>query len=209
MVFDKSKIPQLPHGEGTINVYDDKKLIYKKTIKTSDGRSHRVSVYGKTPQICMRKMRAKELELERNNVDARIEVLEDAMNDWCDHVHKQTVKQQTYDRLKKTIRNQIGKYNIGQIQYQIINSSDIQKHLDKLNKDGYSHSVIKKTHDALNAFYRYVSSRDGIPNPMDLVSMPRISNIKAETKEIFWLEEDEIERFVNTCGNTYNDSKEE
>ena len=117
MAFDINKIPQLPHGEGTINVYNDKLLIYKKAIKTSDGRSHRVSVYGETPQVCMRKMRTKELELERKIANVRIQTLEDAMNDWCDHVHQQTVKQQTYDRLKKTIRNQIAKYSIGQIQY--------------------------------------------------------------------------------------------
>ena len=207
MAFDKNNLPQLPFGEGTINTFNDNLLIYKKTVKTSDGKKHRVSVYAETPQGCFKKMRAKELELENSKVKAKFEILTDAMNDWCDNVHKKTVKPQTYDRLKKTIRNQIAKHSIGSMQYQTVNSTDIQRHLDQLNKGGYSHSVIKKTHDALNAFYRYASLRDERSNPMDLVTMPRISNIQAETKEIYWLEEDEITRFVKACDSTYNDSK--
>lgn len=200
------KLPKLPRGEGTMAMHNDTTVVYKKVISLPHNQKKRVTVYGETPQICMQKMRMKEFEMMKETRIARLETLEDAMNEWLDNVHKQKIKPQSYSRLKSTIKNQIGSSSLGKIQYQSITGVELQQLLNDLNTQHYSHSVIKKTHDVLNSFFRYVATKDHIDNPMAVVSMPTIGNIQAEQREIQWFEEDEIERFVAHCGDTYNNT---
>lgn len=200
------KLPKLPRGEGTMAMHNDTTVVYKKVISLPHNQKKRVTVYGETPQICMQKMRMKEFEMMKETRIARLETLEDAMNEWLDNVHKQKIKPQSYSRLKSTIKNQIGSSSLGKIQYQSITGVELQQLLNDLNTQNYSHSVIKKTHDVLNCFFRYVATKDHIDNPMTVVSMPTIGNIQAEQREIQWFEEDEIERFVAHCGDTYNNT---
>ena len=200
------KLPKLPRGEGTMAMHNETTVVYKKVISLPHNQKKRVTVYGDTPQICMQKMRMKEFELTQQTKITRLETLEDAMNEWLETVHKQKLKPQSYSRLKSTIKNQIGSSSLGKIQYQSITGVELQKLLNDLNAQNYSHSVIKKTHDVLNSFFRYASVKDHIDNPMTVVSMPTMANVNAEVREIQWLEEDEIERFVEHCGDTYNNT---
>ena len=126
------------------------------------------------------------------------------MNKWLVTVKKPVLKSQSYKRLESVIKNQIGKSDIAHIRYQTLTSDEIQAVINKLNEDNYSHSVIKKTYDCLNEFYRYISAKDKIDNPMLLVVMPTTNNIKAETKTVEFFEQDDIEKFINECGATYN-----
>ena len=204
MAYDVNKIPKLPHGEGTISVYDDNRLIYKKTIKLKDGTSKRSSVYGSTPKECMAKMRELEKKLNSSVLSPDKEVLCNAMYKWLETTKKPTLKSQSYQRLESTIRNQIEPSNIGHDRYQSITSDELQKIINDLNDNKhYSKSVIKKTYDCLNDFYRYASAKYKIDNPMLLVTMPVIANIKSEQREIVWFEQDDIDKFINESKAKY------
>lgn len=188
------KIPKLPYGEGSMSLYEGE-IFYKKQITLPDGSKKRIAVRGKTPQICLQKMREKEEELKSTTPQTK-EILLDAMLLWADTIKMPTLKKQSYTRLISTINNQIGKYDIGHSRYQSITTEDIQTHINLLNKKELSHSTIKKTYDALNDFYRYASIRHKFDNPMLLVVMPVIDNIKKETREIVWFEESDINKFI-------------
>lgn len=200
------ELPKLPHGQGVFSYISDDVIEYRKTITLKNGKRIRKAVYAPTPKKCMEKMSEIEKELNKKNKATCDMVLIDAIMQWLETTHKASVKEQTYNRLLVTARNQIALSDIGHDRYQYITGEEIQKLLNDLNDKKYSHSTIKKTHDLLNAFYRYASTKDGFDNPMAIVKMPSISNIKAESKEISWLEEDEIERFIKACDTTYNNT---
>ena len=203
-MFDKDKIPKLPYGQGSMYVFNDKLLAYKKSIKTPNGKRISKVVYGETPKICMEKMRDLERESAKTNKDASKVVLIDGIMSWLEASHRPTVKIQTYQRLLSTAKNQIEPSEIGHLRYQTITTDEIQDLITSLVDRNYSYSTIKKTYDLLNAFYRFVSAKDKFDNPMLLVVMPRQSNIKAETREVQWFEKDDIERFTEACSTRWN-----
>lgn len=196
------KIPKLPYGEGTMSEYEGG-VLYKKTIECPDGSKKRVAVRGKTPQICLQKMRDKEAEINTTTPQSK-EVLCDAMSEWLDNVKKQTLKPQSFTRLKSIVKNQIESAPIGHYRYQSVTTDELQDLINKLNEKKYSHSVIKKTYDILNMFYKYSSIKYKFDNPMSLVTMPIISNVKKETKEIVWFEQDDIDKFIKEAHSTWN-----
>lgn len=198
-----ANIPKLPYGQGTISQYNDELLIYKKTIKLPNGSSVRKSVYAKTVKKCMDKMKELEDELVSNKSIQNKTLLIDAILIWLDTTHKQTVKPQSYQRLVGVAHNQIEQSDIGHMRYQDITGDEIQNFINTLNESRYSHSTIKKVYNLLGAFYKYASVRDRIDNPMLLVTMPKASNILAETREVEWFEQDDIDRFIEACGARY------
>jgi len=201
LAYDAEKIPKLPYGEGTIGIYNDKLLVYKKICKYKDGSKTRVVVYGTTPKECMINMRAEENRVSQTikHKTVKKDTLCDVMREWLNTVKINELKEQSFSRLEKTIKNQIETSDIGHYRYNNITSEDIQNVINKLNEKKYSHSVIKKTYDALNEFYRYISAKEKIDNPMLLVVMPTVNNVKAEAKTIEFFEQDDIEKFINEC----------
>ena len=202
-MYDVNKIPKLPYGEGSIYPHNDKLLAYKKSIKLPDGKTIRKTVFASTPTECMRKMREAERELQNKPVKRDEVLLIDAILIWLDTTHKQTVKPQSYQRLVGVAHNQIEQSDIGHMRYQDITGDEIQNFINTLNESRYSHSTIKKVYNLLGAFYKYASVRDRIDNPMLLVTMPKASNILAETREVEWFEQDDIDRFIEACGARY------
>lgn len=197
------QIPKLPYGQGTISKYNDELLIYKKTIKLPNGKSVRKSVYGKTPKICMDRMKEVEQELYNTKTVVNNDLLIDAIYKWLETTHKPTIKPQSYQRLIGTARNQIETSEIGHVRYQEVTSDEIQMVINNLNQQGLSHSSIKKVYNLLGAFYKHISLRDHFDNPMLLVKMPKVSNILAETKQVEWFEKEDIDKFISACGIHY------
>ncbi len=197
-------LPKLPYGQGSFFIFNENTFGFRKTIRLKNGKSVRKTVFAPTTKKCMDKMSSLEKELNLKYQAAKYMKLIDGILDWIENVHKNTIKSQTYRRLLGTAKNQIGLSSLGNMRYQEITGRDIQNLLNKLNADGYSHSTIKKTHDLLGAYYKYASVEDGFTNPMLNVKMPSISNVKAKTKEIYWFEENEIERFIEASGYRYN-----
>lgn len=204
-MYDVNKIPKLPYGQGTISPYKNDLLIYKKTIIKPDGTKLRHSEYGKTPRECLRNMAEFEANLlQKGKVVESEEVLTDAMLKWLISAKKPTLKAQSYSRLESIINNQIEPSAIGHSRYQSVTTDDLQELIDDLNQREYSHSVIKKTYDTLNAFYRYSSIKHKFDNPMDLVVMPVAHRVNKEVKDIVWFEQDDIDKFIAEAGAKWN-----
>lgn len=209
MAGKTTKKPSLTQGDGSIKwVEKRQKWEYRKRITLPDGTKKDIYVYGKTPSECKSLMPIKEKEkIEEFNQDKEPSskiVLCEAMYKWLETVKKPTLKSQSYDRLEKTIRNQIEYSDIGYLRYQTVTTDDIQTLISNLNEKHMSYSVIKKTYDALNAFYRYVSAKDKIDNPMLLVVMPTQANTNHEARDVVWFEEEDIELFIEECHATWN-----
>lgn len=199
----EKKLPKLPYGEGTF-FYHVNSIGYRKRIKCSNGSYKNKTVYGKTTKECMKKMREYEKECNKHQFDNNHKILYDAMLEWFVYIKQPTLKSQSATRLESTIRNQIGNADIGHFQYRQISSNEIQSLINQLNACNYSYSTIKKTYDALNDFYRYVTVKDRFDNPMTLVVMPTISNVKSETKTTEFFEKDDINKFIEECSAKYN-----
>lgn len=194
----------LPYGMGSLH-HTDYGFVYRKQITLPAGDKTRVSVSGDSPQECLEKMLQKEKRLlSMPKKDANLP-LADALYQWLDTVKKPVLKSQSYTRLKSTITNQIASMNIGHLRYQTITPEEIQDHINYLNRNlRLSHSTIKKTYDCLNNFYRYYSSKYKFDNPMLLVSMPIISNIITETKDVQWFDKEDIQKFINEAHAKYH-----
>jgi len=190
------KIPKLPHGEGTISIFNDNLLIYKKTIDNSSGKKKRASVYGKTVKECFSNMKIAEKEFEGDAKAPKKTTLYDAMIEWVINKKSMKLSASSYDRLVSTINNQIKPSEIGNIRYQQITHNEIQSFIKALVDKPYSYSVIKKAYDALNDFYRYTTIVDKFDNPMTQVEMPTKSNVKVKIKEIEFFEDDDINKFI-------------
>ena len=203
------KIIVLPHGEGYVDYVESrKKYRYRKTIELPDGTKKELSVYLDSPSEYKTKMDIRiQKELDKFNKTSKTLnkiVLCEAMYKWLETVKKPTLKSQSYDRLEKTIKNQIQLSDIGYLTYETVTTDDIQKLISDLNDSHMSYSVIKKTYDALNAFYRYISAKDKIDNPMLLVVMPTQANTNHEARDVVWFEEEDIELFIEECHATWN-----
>lgn len=196
----------MPYGNGGIRRKEGRESYeYRKVLELPDGTTVRLSASGKTPQLAILNMEEKEKkELIKFKTPSNKVVLCDEMYDWLENVKKQTLKAQSYERLKSTIKNQIECSEIGYLRYQNVTTRDIQQLIASLNDNHYSYSVIKKTFDALNNFYRYISARDKIDNPMLLVQMPTQANTNHEAREVIWFEEDDIEKFIEEAQATWN-----
>lgn len=195
------KLPKMPYGEGSMSLRPDGTIMYRKRI--GDPKKEK-TVYGLTPKECIKKMKEEERNLKNNIIDQDKVSLSDAMFLWLDKVKKPTLKSQSYTRLKSTIKNQIEESDIGYIRYKSITSDEIQKFINELNEKRYAHSTIKKAYDALNSFYRYASAKEKFDNPMLLVVIPTVNNVKAETKEVVFFEKDDIEKFIAVCDVKYH-----
>lgn len=199
------KLPKLPYGQGSF--FKNRNTIgFRKSFVTPDGKTIKKTVYGKTVNECYKKMKEVERELEKG-VSSSKNLLYDEISSWLLLIKQPQLKPQSFNRLKTTVENQILKSDLSHMRYQMIKSTDIQNLIFELNNANYSYSTIKKTYDCLNDFFRYVSARDKIDNPMLLVIMPTQKNVSAQTKEIVWFEKNDINLFVTECKHKYPNGK--
>lgn len=194
------KLPKLPYGQGSMSIRADDTIMYRKRIGNP---KKEYTVYGESARECMQKMDELEKSLKEKIKEPLKLTLLDAMNEWLENIKKPTLKPQSYIRLQSTIKNQIGESDIGHFRYQSLSSKELQILINQLNDKEYSHSTIKKTYDCLNDFYRYISAKDKIDNPMLLVTMPTVSNVKKETKTIEFFEQSDIDKFIEECSARY------
>lgn len=196
------KLPKLPYGQGSFSYHNDL-IAYRKRIKKDDGTYVTKTVYAKTPQECMDKMRQEEVSIQKEIKNNKNILLVDAMNTWLDTYKKNELKPQSYMRIYSVINHNIKNSDIGHYNYNSIKPEEIQLLLKEYNDNNYAHSTIKKIYDALNAFYRFVCIRDKIDNPMMLVNMPTVSNVKRESKTIEFFEQDDIDKFIEEAHATW------
>lgn len=194
----------LKHGEGSIRTQKNGKLNLRKTVKLKNGEKKDVSVTGKSLVECLEKMKKKELLLNQNLFDQENKILCDAMYEWLENVKKPTITSQSYNTIKKTIKYQIEKSEIAHLRYKSIRTMELQTFVNELNTvKKYSYSTIRKTYLALSAFYKYSSAVNKYENPMANVVMPSEKNVIKQSKEIQYLAETDIIKFVKTACEEY------
>lgn len=125
------KLPSLPYGQGSMSYRANGTVMYRKRI---GDKKKSVTVYGSSAKEVMEKMA--EYEKNARKVENKKETitLYDAMINWVDLYKSGDLKATSTDTLKKTIRNYIGKYDIGQTRLSAIDSDVIQRHINMLNK---------------------------------------------------------------------------
>ena len=205
------ELPKLPHGQGSFSWYRDK-VRYQKTIKIL-GKQIRITVYGDSAKECLTLMSEKELaetnrikKISKHSLQDETVTLADAMYDWL-RLSLGKIKNNSYDRIECTIKNQIACYEIGQTRVIDITSNDIENHLKSLSS--FSFSTIKKTYEVLNRFMKFYFSKDISTNPMNSIERPKpaknVGEISIEQTlysdklEDLVLSDDEITTFGEYC----------
>ncbi len=207
----KTQLPVLPKGQGSFS-YKDNLIMYRKVLTDRDGKKIRKYVYAKTVSECITKMN--ELESSLKDVKRDIRAVNGETNNlyyqmlyWLENYKKPMLKPQSYRRLLGIVNNQIGKSALNNRYPFDITTDELQAYINYLNEQNLSHSTIKKAFNTLNDFYRYYSIKTHGNNPMQLVKMPTIDNIKKEIKKIEWMEHDDIDKFIKEASATYSNGK--
>ena len=128
--------------------------------------------------------------------------VDEFISNWLKTVKFNKLKPSSYDRLERTINNQIIP-KIGYYDFAKLTSQQIQTELINSLQLACSYSTIKKAYDALNDCYTYAVKTHKIQfNPMNAVELPSIT--KFPTREIYWFSDNEIARFKAECISRYS-----
>ena len=181
------------------------------------GERKRKCFSGTTKQEVNKKMTAY-IEDFNNQVETSIEAnktLKESMTNWLQVFKFPSVERTTYDRYECTIENQIylliGNKVVGNI-----TAADIKKVLNHWMTEGYAYTTVKKVHNILNEYFRYLTQQELInKNPMNAAPMIKKSNFYAiqekeelptsETITVFTL--DEIEKLKAEANKKYMTGK--
>ena len=141
--------------------------------------------------------------------------LRDSMQTWLEVFKFPSVERTTYDRYECTAKNQIYPY-IGDKVVGDVKSADIKKLLnDKMSED-YAYTTVKKVHNVLNEYFRYLTQQEYIDrNPMTNAPMIKKSNfLAAQNKEnlptsktITIFTPEEIKIFKDEAFSTFSNGK--
>ena len=111
--------------------------------------------------------------------------LRDSMVNWMQVFKFPSVERGTYDRCECTAENQIYPL-LGEKVVSDITSADIKELLNQKMSEGYAYTTVKKVHDILNEYFRYLTQEEIIQkNPMQSAPMMKKSNfLAAQNKEL-------------------------
>ena len=181
------------------------------------GERKRKSFSGTTKQEVNKKM-TKYIEEFNNQVTTSIEAnktLKDSMTSWLQVFKFPSVERTTYDRYECTAENQIypliGNKIVGNI-----TAADIKKVLNHWMTEGYAYTTVKKVHNILNEYFRYLTQQELITrNPMNAAPMIKKSNFYAiQEKEdlptsetVTVLTAEEIEKLKAEAKKSYKTGK--
>ena len=181
------------------------------------GERKRKCFSGTTKHEVNKKMTAY-IEDFNNQITTSIEAnktLKDSMTNWLQIFKFPSVERTTYDRYECTAENQIypllGNKIVGNI-----TASDIKKVLNHWMTEGYAYTTVKKVHNILNEYFRYLTQQELInKNPMNSAPMIKKSNFYAiqekedlptsETITVFTAEE--IEKLKAEAKKSYKTGK--
>ena len=207
IVTEKPTLPKLQFGEGTFAYTDNGMITYKKYVELSDGSKVRKTVNSQSIIGCIDRMREVEEDLKTKEAHNDCsDTLKNELYYWLESVKKNQLKTQSYNRLESVIRNNIISWELINKQANSITTKELQDYINQLNDGDHSYSSIKKVYDCFNDFYRYLSIRDHIDNPMESVSCVTKDNVIKETKEIEYLDSEDIKKFKEQALSTWESS---
>ena len=125
---------------------------------------------------------------------------EDFSKHWLE-VYKPKVKKLSYVRKESSIKNQVIP-NIGKEKMFGMRFSVIQKMINRLFKQGYSYSTIKKAYEAANSCYRYFRVENKLSyNPFEGIVLP--SSNEKDISNIRFFDKEEREKIITEARRTY------
>lgn len=204
-----SKNTRRDKGEGSIYQRKDGLWIAAYHIgKKPNGKPDIKYLSGKTETEVKKKFKAFKTDFAKNNYQdqeiTRITVKE-YMDKWMYETQINLLKPKTFDRKEMTLKNQIYP-NIGNMQIDKLKADDVQSLINNLLRDGLSYSTIKKVYDAINACFTQGQLKNpNLKNPCLGVTLPQ--NVKKETSDIQFFNEEEIEKICNESIRKYNNGK--
>ena len=181
------------------------------------GERKRKCFSGTTKQEVNKKMTSY-IENFNNEIENSVEAnktLKDSMTNWLQVFKFPSVERTTYDRYECTTENQIypliGNKIVGNI-----TAADIKKVFNHWMNEGYAYTTVKKVHNILNEYFRYLTQQELInKNPMNSAPMIKKSNFYAiqekedlptsETITVFTSEE--IEKLKAEAAKEYGTGK--
>ncbi|MCI8965572.1 MAG: site-specific integrase [Clostridia bacterium] len=119
--------------------------------------------------------------------------LNDLMNTWIYEIKKNDdIKPATFESYEGTYRNYIKESDIASLKLFTIKSIHIQEYYNKMSKNGFSSSKIKKINKLLSQFFKYALSEGYLNrNPVDNIVIPKLEIEKIHKEE-------DIEYFTET-----------
>lgn len=110
--------------------------------------------------------------------------LDIAIIEWLTNYKKNSVKTLTYDRLLISYRL-MEEYDISRMSVNSVEADDIQEYLNKLVRDGYSISTIKKQFNLISAYWKWGMSQHRIETPVYLgVKLPNETKVVFQKRDI-------------------------
>ncbi len=196
-------------GEGSFTTNPDGSITHRKSVGyKSNGRRKVLTVTAATKAACIREMRKKEDTWNKKRMALHIQskstVVELCQKHLDYQVENEELKRKSIDRRECTITNQIGKYDIGTMQIQMLTSADVDRHIQGLIREGkLSESSITKALDVLNAAFEWaILQGDLEKNPAKPVKdklmkkLKKMSEKKAGDADVAVLSDEEMEAFV-------------
>lgn len=181
------------------------------------GERKRKSFSGTTKQEVNKKMTEYILSFEKmvEESDESKKTLFVSMQSWLEVFKYPSVERTTYDRLECTVKNHIYP-ELGDRVISTIKSADIKRILNARMDKGYAYTTVKKIHNLLNEYFRYLTEQDIVQkNPMQSAPMIKKANFMAaqgkenlptnETVTVFTPEE--IEIFKKECFRCWKTGK--
>lgn len=110
--------------------------------------------------------------------------LDISIREWLEDYKKNSVKALTYDRLLISFKL-METYPISRFKVCDVDSSDLQRYLNSLVKDGYAMSTIKKQFNLITAYWKWAMSQRRVSAPVYLgVSLPSEDILLGPAREI-------------------------
>ena len=123
-----------------------------------------------------------------------MKVLKDSMIQWLRDFKENSVKPSTYDRLMVSYE-MMCKYDISDIYLEDLKSSDIQRYMNELVRDGYALTTVKKQYHLISEFIDFAILNEEIFKPVHKgVKIPSESAVKKHRKEVVAYTKDEQNR---------------
>lgn len=130
-----------------------------------------------------------------NNFDKL--TLADCMSNWIYNVKKyDDIKPSTFESYEGTFRNYVQNSDIANLKLFNIKSIKLQEHYNKLSKNGFSSSKIKKLNKLLYQYFQYAIKEGYINrNPADNINIPKLEEEKKHKEnKIEYYTEDEVKK---------------
>ena len=110
--------------------------------------------------------------------------LYESINEWMVKYKKNSIKPSTYDRMLTSF-NLMKDYSIAYVYLDVLRGDDIQDYINKLVKDGYALTTVKKQFNLLTGYLRYANANGIVSKPIyDGVKLPSASSVSKPKKEV-------------------------